>query len=91
VIAYDGGRHGEAERDCGADERRSHRREGDLPDRGGRAIANLPNKGWPYRMPFNWFGSRNLRQSPAAMLNAPAHTAIASKRRRAVELKDATA
>ena len=39
VVAGDGGRHGEEERDCGADERRSHRREGDLPDRQGRAAG----------------------------------------------------
>jgi len=39
VVAGDGGRHGEEERDCGADERRSHRREGDLPERQGCAAG----------------------------------------------------
>ena len=45
VVAGDSGRHGEEERDCGADERRPHRREGDLPERQGRAAGeNADNR-----------------------------------------------
>jgi hypothetical protein len=39
VVACDSGRQCEEERDCGADERRSHRREGNLSDRQGRAAG----------------------------------------------------
>jgi hypothetical protein len=45
VAACDRGGYGEEERDCGADERRPHRRKGDLPDRQGRAAGeNADNK-----------------------------------------------
>ena len=43
VVAGDSGRHGEEEPDCGADERRSHRREGDLRYRQGRAAGETAN------------------------------------------------
>ena len=39
MVAGDGGRHGIEQPDRGADERRADRREGDLPDRQGRAAG----------------------------------------------------
>jgi hypothetical protein len=42
-------------------------------------------------MPFQLVWFAEPASIASGMLNAPAHTVIASKRRRAVELKDATA
>ena len=43
----DGRRHGKEERDRGADERRSHRREGDLSDRRVTPLARSPTTSAP--------------------------------------------
>ena len=49
VVAGDGGGHGIEQPDRCADQRRADRREGDLPDRQGRAAGEAPTMSAPIR------------------------------------------